>query len=169
VASFKFTGSLRKSPIGNRKSRGGEGGIRTHGTVSRTQHFQCCQFSHSCTSPKELPIVDCRFAIERVAFESQVESAIANRQSAITWRRGWDSNPRNPCGFNGFRDRPIQPLSHLSACYSVLRLLRKKDCSIRLHSPSRMPPSTLTRWFKKSVEQTLKWVCTAPAFGSGAP
>src|ERR1043165_2513240 len=30
---------------------GGEGGIRTHGTVSRTQHFQCCQFSHSCTSP----------------------------------------------------------------------------------------------------------------------
>src|SRR5215208_8544227 len=31
---------------------GGEGGIRTHGTVPRTQHFQCCQFSHSCTSPK---------------------------------------------------------------------------------------------------------------------
>jgi hypothetical protein len=30
---------------------GGEGGIRTHGTVSRTQHFQCCQLSHSCTSP----------------------------------------------------------------------------------------------------------------------
>ena len=31
---------------------GGEGGIRTHGTVSRSQHFQCCQFNHSCTSPK---------------------------------------------------------------------------------------------------------------------
>ena len=31
------------------------------------------------------------------------------------WRRGWDSNPRNPFGLNGFRDRPIQPLSHLSA------------------------------------------------------
>src|SRR5215831_18259263 len=30
---------------------GGEGGIRTHGTVSRTQHFQCCQLSRSCTSP----------------------------------------------------------------------------------------------------------------------
>src|SRR5205085_92996 len=29
----------------------GEGGIRTHGTVPRTQHFQCCQFNHSCTSP----------------------------------------------------------------------------------------------------------------------
>src|ERR1051326_8866204 len=31
---------------------GGEGGIRTHGTVPRTQHFQCCQFSHASTSPK---------------------------------------------------------------------------------------------------------------------
>src|SRR6266545_2965297 len=31
---------------------GGEGGIRTHGTVSRSQHFQCCQFNHSCTSPQ---------------------------------------------------------------------------------------------------------------------
>ena len=30
------------------------------------------------------------------------------------WRRGWDSNPRYPSGYNGFRDRPIQPLSHLS-------------------------------------------------------
>src|SRR3712207_5235252 len=25
-------------------------------------------------------------------------------------RRGRDSNPRCPCGHNGFRDRPIQPL-----------------------------------------------------------
>ncbi len=30
------------------------------------------------------------------------------------WRRGRDSNPRCPYGHNGFRDRPIQPLSHLS-------------------------------------------------------
>ena len=31
------------------------------------------------------------------------------------WRRGWDSNPRSPYGDSGFRDRPIRPLSHLSA------------------------------------------------------
>ncbi len=31
------------------------------------------------------------------------------------WRRGWDSNPRYPCGHNGFRDRPVRPLRHLSA------------------------------------------------------
>ena len=35
--------------------------------------------------------------------------------SNIEWRRGWDSNPRNPLRLNNFRDCPIQPLSHLSA------------------------------------------------------
>jgi hypothetical protein len=30
------------------------------------------------------------------------------------WRRGWDSNPRTGRPVNGFRDRPIQPLWHLS-------------------------------------------------------
>ena len=29
-------------------------------------------------------------------------------------RRGWDSNPRYPEGYPGFRDRCIQPLCHLS-------------------------------------------------------
>ncbi len=31
------------------------------------------------------------------------------------WRRGWDSNPRYPQGYNGFRDRPVRPLRHPSA------------------------------------------------------
>ena len=31
------------------------------------------------------------------------------------WRRGWDSNPRTACTVNGFRDRPVRPLRHLSA------------------------------------------------------
>ena len=30
----------------------GEGGIRTPGTVSRTQHFQCCTIGRSVTSPR---------------------------------------------------------------------------------------------------------------------
>jgi hypothetical protein len=30
------------------------------------------------------------------------------------WRRGRDSNPRYPQGYNGFRDRPDRPLRHLS-------------------------------------------------------
>src|SRR6476620_5907190 len=31
--------------------RGGEGGIRTHGTVARAPHFECGAFDHSATSP----------------------------------------------------------------------------------------------------------------------
>ena len=33
------------------------------------------------------------------------------------WRRGWDSNPRYARAYNGFRDRPVQPLRHPSAVW----------------------------------------------------
>ena len=32
----------------------------------------------------------------------------------LQWRRGWDSNPRDPFGPNGFQDRRFQPLTHPS-------------------------------------------------------
>ena len=32
---------------------GGEGGIRTHGTVTRTPHFECGAFDLSATSPQK--------------------------------------------------------------------------------------------------------------------
>jgi hypothetical protein len=35
----------------------GEGGIRTPGTLSCTQHFQCCTIGHSVTSPGD-PVGD---------------------------------------------------------------------------------------------------------------
>src|SRR4030095_12566329 len=54
---------LRSSFILHRLD-GGEGGIRTHGTVSRTQHFQCCQFSHSCTSPHQHAVAKRKAGIE---------------------------------------------------------------------------------------------------------
>ena len=40
----------------------------------------------------------------------------AHRRAARrnSWRRGWDSNPRTACTVNGFRDRPVRPLRHLS-------------------------------------------------------
>src|SRR5512142_3349170 len=37
-----------------------------------------------------------------------------NGKRRVRWRRGRDSNPRNPFGLTGFRDRPDQPLQHLS-------------------------------------------------------
>ena len=35
---------------------GGQGGIRTHETVSRPHAFQACAFSHSATCPYALPL-----------------------------------------------------------------------------------------------------------------
>jgi hypothetical protein len=34
------------------RASGGEGGIRTPGTVTRTPHFECGAFNHSATSPR---------------------------------------------------------------------------------------------------------------------
>ena len=34
------------------KLDGGEGGIRTPGTVARTSHFECDAIDHSATSPQ---------------------------------------------------------------------------------------------------------------------
>ena len=39
----------------NEKLGGGEGGIRTHGTVSRTLVFKTSALNHSATSPKCRP------------------------------------------------------------------------------------------------------------------
>lgn len=35
------------------------------------------------------------------------------------WRRGRDSNPWKPSGFNGFQDRRLKPLGHLSVLLIV--------------------------------------------------
>src|SRR6266542_4202158 len=73
----------RQLAIGNRQCTGGEGGIRTHGTVPRTQHFQCCQFNHSCTSPKFL-IFDFRLLIcARGKLNDCWYKPIKNRKSKV--------------------------------------------------------------------------------------
>lgn len=35
-------------------------------------------------------------------------------RSLIDWRRRWDSNPRNICMLDGFQDRSLRPLGHVS-------------------------------------------------------
>jgi hypothetical protein len=40
--------------------------------------------------------------------------SLLSKQVLIEWRRGWDSNPRDPFGSNGFQDRRLQPLGHPS-------------------------------------------------------
>ena len=39
------------------------------------------------------------------------------RLTGIKWRRDRDSNPGWACTHNGFRDRPVRPLRHLSALW----------------------------------------------------
>jgi hypothetical protein len=102
------------------KPYGGKGGIRTHGTLLRFTAFPVLP-----VQPLLHLSVYQKFQISNSKSESN-ESGIWNLESStVRWRRGWDSNPRNPFGFNGFRDRPIQPLSHLSArTYNSKRLPR---------------------------------------------
>jgi hypothetical protein len=49
------------------------------------------------------------------------------------WRRGWDSNPRDPFGPNGFQDRRSQPLSYPSAFNSL------KHCSLEFDLVTVLP------------------------------
>ena len=41
------------------------------------------------------------------------------RLNKVQWRRGWDSNPRSAYTDNGFQDRRLQPLSHLSVMLKI--------------------------------------------------
>ena len=88
TADLKF--QIPNPQFAIRNSCGGEGGIRTHGTVPRSQHFQCCQFNHSCTSPREeFRISDCGLRNSKTTAKkpkrlSSKQSAIRNPQSEIS-------------------------------------------------------------------------------------
>jgi hypothetical protein len=58
-----------------------------------------------------------RFVSPEFTTLSQRLGGVNREQTRETWRRGWDSNPRTGCPINGFRDRPIRPLWHLSWHY----------------------------------------------------
>jgi hypothetical protein len=121
---------------------GGERGIRTLGRgVTPTRDFQSRRFTHSRISPSlswgvlrrtpQTPrahsagVNPASFA-DPCVFRHVPASHPRNPRLALCspgaefvrvsegWRRGWDSNPRYLVRHNGFRDRPIQPLSHLS-------------------------------------------------------
>ena len=45
------------------------------------------------------------------------------------WRKGWDSNPRYPCGHAGFQDRCLKPLGHPSVFDVVLLFRSSQECT----------------------------------------
>ena len=51
---------------------------------------------------------------ERGCLADQPGKMRENRFAGEIWRRGRDSNPRDPCEPSGFQDRRIRPLCHLS-------------------------------------------------------
>ena len=79
------------SPSSTAKSKnGGGGGIRTHGTVARTRHFQCRTFGHSATPPHD---------------SGHHDATLVRRK----WRRGEDLNPRGTYAPIRFRVGRLQP------------------------------------------------------------
>jgi hypothetical protein len=69
-----------------------------------------------------------------------------------TWRKGWDSNPRESCPSGGFQDRCLKPLGHPSA-----KRYRKADSrnaggkysncrpiETRTRRPNPLPPFNVT-------------------------
>src|SRR3990172_5786074 len=110
---------------------GGEGGIRTHGTLARTHDFQSCPFGHSGTSPRGRARQSPRHGYKRSPARAEIPalttgtksqspvpstkrtwSAARPRFFICCWRRGRDSNPRGSSP-TAFRERHNQPLGHL--------------------------------------------------------
>jgi hypothetical protein len=57
---------------------------------------------------------------------------VSVQRIAVSWRRGWDSNPRSPFWEDSrFRDGPVQPLRHLSESYGALGGIRTPDALLR--------------------------------------
>ncbi len=118
----------------------GESGIRTHGTLTSTHAFQACTFGHSVISPRHRM---CRGRRRhgwrrrrprpRTGRGRRVHGCTSDDQdtgctsSQTTSRREWDSNPRSRKRLNGFRDRPIRPLSHLSKTQDGSRSAKYMD------------------------------------------
>ena len=64
--------------------------------------------------------------LRTLAAISGVKSATGGvRSSVLDWRKGWDSNPRYPCGHAGFQDRCLKPLGHPSKPLKLFSDLRR--------------------------------------------
>src|SRR5919198_2728840 len=107
-----------------------------------------CNTRH-CAAPFASMVMALQLRTSSIFFASDLPHAAAPRASSAanpafvprihdplgvlaTWRlgvcyrrTGWDSNPRYPCGHTGFRDRPFQPLTHLS-----LKQLHVAGCTL---------------------------------------
>ena len=120
VESRESTGDLRESLVlpttlsnllSCRSAASGEGGIRTPGTISGTQHFQCCTIGRSATSPDVGNLHLLRF--EKIALEQRISSKIQRAEGEIDRRR---ASSTSDTSLNGrFRPGACGSLQHLRA------------------------------------------------------
>src|SRR6476469_5549915 len=83
----------KASGRGRGRMRGGEGGIRTHGTVAGTPHFECGAFDLSATSPREAARIAASFALAKrmLAFVLRLP-----RFTCMNLRSATPVNPKAP-------------------------------------------------------------------------
>jgi len=91
-----------------RRLRGPDGGYRRDHLRALAQRVEVAE--------GEVRIMGSRSDLLRTlaATESGLPAAPGVPSFVPKWRRGWDSNPRYACTHNGFRDRRLRPLGHLS-------------------------------------------------------
>ena len=95
--------------------------IRIDGGGFRREHLRALA-QRVEVADKEVRIMGSKGDLLRtLAAASGVKSATPGvRSSVLSWRKGWDSNPRYAFTHGGFQDRCLKPLGHpsvVSACY----------------------------------------------------
>lgn len=115
--SFCFARKLKPSFWAGLHLPGGEGGIRTHGTVSGTTVFKTVSLNHSDTSPAQeiITIVDgfCQFNV--IVLLWSFFEIIEARGDTIALQSTQDLvPPKTTARYNREREAPLRTLCHLA-------------------------------------------------------
>ena len=115
---------------------GGEGGIRTRERLAPLHDFQSCPFGHSGTSPRCMNHAGC-------CSEPSGAWCVAMPGGESGIRTHGGGSPHN-----GFRDRRLKPLSHLSVLVDSI-MGRRRPGQRFLDTP--LTPSVPSHWLTKHL------------------
>ena len=125
------------------RAGGGEGGIRTPGTVTRTPHFECGAFNHSATSPS-FEIIKQTRPSRNVCYGNLLLSAI------------WRAFLEPPAGSRQPRPRlpPACPPARGYRCPASLKLSRTRAALAFIETPESRA-RVQRRWTKPCKDKKL--------------
>ena len=97
---------------------------RINGGGYRRDHLRALA-QHVEVADREVRIIGSKSSLlQTLAAASGAKPATPGiRSSVLSWRMGWDSNPRTRCRVGGFQDRCLKPLGHPSGA-PILSALR---------------------------------------------